>query len=281
MSKARILIVEDKFLVAQDLSVCLRKLGYTVSGICASGNEALEQARQHQPQLVLMDIRLKGNMDGIDTVHQLRKEMEVPVVFLTAHSDEDTLQRASEAEPSGYVLKPFDERQLFTTIELALNRPRQQRSAFLAENPQVLVETAQKSQVPETVQPLVQTLREKKEFAGIVGHHPKILQLLNNIDLVAKTDVTVHIHGENGTGKELIADALHHLSPRRNSPFIKINCSAIPANLLESALFGHCKGAFTGATKDQQGFVERGRCVAGHSGKASPYAPNPGLQPGR
>lgn len=259
MSKASILIVEDKFIVAQDIAISLRKLGYTVVGIAASAAEALEKARTEHPHLVLMDIHIKGGVDGVDAAAMIKEELSIPIVFLTAHSDKATLDRAAETDPCGYLIKPYDERQLYSTIELALNRSRMMRSNFLKENPDVFTrdDESQKGQVASGMNQVIEDIRSRSEFSSIIGVCPKLLQLLHNIELVARTDVTVHICGENGTGKELVADALHQLSSRRQNPFIKINCSAIPSALLESALFGHSKGAFTGASKDQEGFIER------------------------
>lgn len=259
MSKASIMIVEDKFIVAQDIAMSLRKLGYTVAGIAASGLEAIEKAGATHPSLILMDIHLKGDMDGIDAAAKLQGELNIPIVYLTAHSDEATLERASATQPCGFLLKPYDERQLYSTIELALNRSRMQKNDFLKANPDVLShsdEVTQKDASPGMA-PVIEGIRTQPEFANIIGGCARMLQLLHNVELVAKTDVTVHIYGENGTGKELIAEALHQLSPRHKKAFIKLNCSAIPNTLLESALFGHSKGAFTGASKEQEGFIER------------------------
>ncbi len=258
MSKAKILIVEDKFIVAQDIAVSLKKLGYSVCGIADSSPDALEAAESSSPDLVLMDIRLKGDTDGIATAALIQERQQIPVIYLTAHSDEATLERAASTEPAGYLLKPFDERQLYTTIELALNRSRTMRDSFLAEHPEVLDEGnsgAPKS--PNELSELASSVRVKEELSGIICESASMLELLHNVELVANTDVSVHIYGENGTGKELIADAVHRLSSRKSKPFVKLNCSAIPQTLLESSLFGHTKGSFTGANKDQEGFLER------------------------
>ena len=120
MSNPAILIVEDEAIVSADIANKLRKLGYKVAGSTGTGEEAIEIARRQRPSLVLMDIRLAGAMDGITAAEAIRQECQVPVVFLTAHADKATIQRAKQAEAFGYILKPFDDRELHTQIEMAL-----------------------------------------------------------------------------------------------------------------------------------------------------------------
>lgn len=122
MANAKILIVEDERIVAKDIERSLKSLGYLVLATAASGREALEKAEATMPDLVLMDIQLKGDMDGIETAEQIQTQLDIPVIYLTAYADENTLQRAKITEPFGYILKPFDERDLYTTIEIALRR---------------------------------------------------------------------------------------------------------------------------------------------------------------
>jgi len=120
MSQANILIVEDEVIVAENLSRKLANLGYAVVGMAVSGNEAIEMVLELRPQLVLMDIKIQGDLDGIETFEKIKKHQDIPVIYLTAHSDRNTLARAKASQPNGYVLKPFDERDLATQIELAL-----------------------------------------------------------------------------------------------------------------------------------------------------------------
>jgi CheY-like chemotaxis protein len=120
MAETNILVVEDERIVARDLQRRLHRLGYTVCAIAASGPEALEHAAQTQPDLILMDIVLPGSMDGIEAAAQIRARADIPIIYLTAHADEATLQRAKTTEPFGYLLKPFDTRVVQTTIEMAL-----------------------------------------------------------------------------------------------------------------------------------------------------------------
>ena len=138
MSKERIYIVEDERIIAIDLQRRLERLGYQICGISASGEEALSGIRTQLPHLVLMDIVLQGPMDGIEVAVKIRNEFNIPVIFLTAYTDTKTLERAKEASPLGYVLKPFKERELATTIEMALfksvadNRIREKEELFSA-----------------------------------------------------------------------------------------------------------------------------------------------------
>jgi len=129
----RILVVEDERIVARDLQRRLHRLGYTVCAIAGSGPEAIEQAAQTQPDLVLMDIVLDGPMDGIEAAAQIRARADIPIIYLTAHADDGTLQRAKATEPFGYLLKPFDTRVVQTTIEMALykHRMEQERAHLL------------------------------------------------------------------------------------------------------------------------------------------------------
>jgi PAS domain S-box-containing protein len=127
MSEATILIVEDEAIIAADLAGKLGRLGYIISGSTGFGEEAVNQARDQRPDLVLMDIRLAGNMDGIEAAEIIRREMDLPVIFLTAHSDRSTLERAKLSEPFGYILKPFEERELATNIEMALYKHQAER----------------------------------------------------------------------------------------------------------------------------------------------------------
>jgi PAS domain S-box-containing protein len=127
MSQANILIVEDEPIVAKDIQVSLQRLGYHVPATATSGEEAIRKTRESQPDLILMDIVLKGKMDGVETVKQIRKQYDVPVIYLTAYADDHTLERAKVTSPAGYMLKPYQPTELRTTIELALHRAGQAR----------------------------------------------------------------------------------------------------------------------------------------------------------
>lgn len=136
-SKTRILVVEDEAIIARDLTLRLEGLGYEVTGTAATGQEALDLARSTSPTLVFMDIVIQGPMDGIETAQRLTSRMDVPIVFLTAHTDTGTIQRAKKARPYGYLIKPFDERELMTTIEMAVGRHRTDADARLLQQAMV------------------------------------------------------------------------------------------------------------------------------------------------
>ena len=141
MSSAQILLVEDESIVAMDVQNRLKSMGYEVSAVASSGEEALRKAAETSPDLVLMDIVLKGNMDGIEASERLRKCLDIPIVFLTSYADDSTLRRAKVTEPFGYLLKPYEERELYTTIEVALYRHRMEQK--LRETEQWLATTLQ------------------------------------------------------------------------------------------------------------------------------------------
>jgi len=123
----KILVVEDETIIAMEIQDRLKRLGYQVSAIVTSGEDAIDKVDELKPELVLMDIMLEGDMDGVQAAEQIREKYDVPVVFVTAYSDDDTLQRAKITEPYGYILKPIEERELHTIIEIALYRHRMER----------------------------------------------------------------------------------------------------------------------------------------------------------
>ena len=127
MPEIHVLVVEDESIVALDIQNMLGSLGYEVPVVVSSGEAAIEKAAETHPDLVLMDIRLKGDMDGIEAAEQIRGRFNIPVVYLTAYADDETLQRAKITEPYGYILKPFGERELHTAIEIALHKHKLER----------------------------------------------------------------------------------------------------------------------------------------------------------
>ena len=129
----RIVIVEDERITAEDLAEILKGLGYEVSAVVSSGAEAIREVESNPPDLVLMDIRIKGDMDGAETARILRERFDVPVVYLTAHADRDTLERAKHARPMGYIVKPFHESELYASVEIALSKHRHDRQALSRE----------------------------------------------------------------------------------------------------------------------------------------------------
>lgn len=126
-AEGRILVVEDEHIVAMGIKKMVKSLGYTVTGVASSGEDAISKAESTFPDVVLMDIMLKGDMDGVEAAGEIRKRFDVPVVYLTAYSDNKILERAKKTEPFGYIVKPFDEKDLHSSIEIALHRHRKEK----------------------------------------------------------------------------------------------------------------------------------------------------------
>ena len=363
---ARILIVEDEALVALDIEDQLLRLGYHVVGTVDDAQSALARAAETAPDLVLMDVQIRGEADGIDAALRLRHELGVAVVFLTAFADAGALERAKQAAPHGYILKPFDERDLRTTIEIALHRDRLEREARRHEERMRAVLDAQRAGIllldgagevlfanqaalrmsgddasevvgrswvdvltpPAEVQRKVEAqlalpaerrtrvaatiagasrdwqveleirddpsdgsrrilqlhdvselhdlrrlLAEQGTFHDIVGRSEPIRRVIEVVRQVATVDATVLVLGETGTGKELVARAIHRESGRRDGPFVAVNCAGISDELASSQLFGHRRGAFTGAVADTPGVFEaahRGTLFLDEIGDLSP-----------
>ncbi|HEV8040140.1 MAG TPA: sigma 54-interacting transcriptional regulator [Bryobacteraceae bacterium] len=364
---ARILIVEDERITAEDLRDILTDLGYTVTASVSSGADAIAQAGQNPPDLALMDIRIKGDMDGTETARVLRERFNIPVVYLTAHADTNTLSRAKLAQPLGYITKPFQEAELHAAIEIALHKHQEDlkhrgQEELLASTMRAIAEGVIAVDKPELVtlfnpaaeawtgwnarEVLGKTIREvfplvdgvtgealdtplwrvlsegtvedvghgallvdrsgakrpitgsiaptrdhRGEISGavlvfgratndatglrrrlpdysgesvlgmgdfkMVAASPSMKQVLKFARRVAESEVsTILLEGESGTGKDIIAQFIHHFGRRRDGPFVAINCAAIPETLLESELFGYEKGAFTDARAPKAGILE-------------------------
>jgi len=227
--KKRILIVEDEFVEANNLEMILHRAGYYVCNIASYVTKALEIIEREKPDLVLLDIYLKGKLTGIDLAKTLR-EKNIAFVYLSANSNKDILAEAKKTEPYGFLVKPFREKDVLVTIDIA-NYLHQQKLKLKFRNEHVSKDA----------------FVQHKDFEGIIGQSESLRTVFNHIKLVAPTDTSVLILGESGTGKERLVDSLHFQSLRKNKPLIKVNCAALPASLIESELFGHEKGAFTGA----------------------------------
>ncbi len=424
MSK-KILIVEDEFIVANDLRLILEEAGYTISGIAASAGEAQEYIQQHKPDLVLLDIRLKGKLSGIDIARKLRVD-NIPFIYLSAYANQTILEEAKTTEPYGFLVKPFRKKDLLVALEIAwylhqhsleskLRREEQLQKSLLeisnealdarqsllkisgviqshipfdfiacgirpldakhftdagylrtgfdeyqfigekelmtisglnktaisdiiensdsdnnagiynheirnnttsnllqrklmdcfrlesylvfpvalgyglsvhyffysrntdiynkdhiillnrlktcleeVANKTIYAETSsiEAARQPATGKKKQDELAVNKVFKGIIGNHHLLLSALDLAAQVAPYTTSVLILGESGTGKERVAQSIHLLSPRKNGPFVKVNCAAIPPTLIESELFGHEKGAFTGAIEKRKGKFE-------------------------
>ena len=266
-----ILVVDDTAANIGFLLDTLSKAGYRVR-VAPDGESALEQLQYSPPDLVLLDVMMPG-IDGFETCRPLRQLpnlQKIPVIFMTALSDAQDKVRAFAAGADDYVTKPFQYEEVLARVRVHLtrrelecklahlNRDLEARvAARTAELKSALEEVeALKSRLQQENRYLKQEISEAGNLGEIIGSSPAMQAALRKVAAVAPTDSTVLIHGETGTGKELFARALHAQSTRRDRPMIKLNCSAISAGLVESELFGHVRGAFTGATERRMGRFE-------------------------
>ena len=342
--KVRLLVVEDEAVVAIDVRGHLERLGYEVVAVADTGEDACRLAAELTPDLVLMDVQLRGAMDGVEAGAQIRRQLSLPVVYLTAYADEETLGRAKATGPHGYVLKPFDERDLHVTLEVALHkhrldrrleeshrqllavldalsigavlvgaggeigflnaaarrmlgleeaaggaweralplpaaargtlarlwrRPAADRRPLRTETPSgraLEVELADDPRAPEgrilflrdvsELRDLRLLLDDRFAFENMVGDSPAMRRVFQLIRDLAPVDVAVLVSGETGTGKELVANAIHNRSGRRDGPFVAVNCGGLGDELAASHLFGHKRGSFTGAIADHAGYFD-------------------------
>jgi DNA-binding NtrC family response regulator len=256
--RGKILIVEDEPVVAEEIRLTIEQAGYEFCGTAPSVNRALELIKQQKPCLVLVDIFLKGNLSGLDLAFELN-EKDIPFVYLSANYDNEIMEVAKRTQPYGFVVKPIRKKDLLVTLDLAHDRW-EQKSQFRLRSTKLSIDKklnhhTDKNYFPEAGN---KTLAQKdKIFEGIVGRTSRMQKIFDSIEQVAPFDTSVLILGESGTGKEGIASAIHHLSQRRDKEFVKVNCSSIPHNLIESELFGHEKGAFTGAIEKRIGKFEK------------------------
>lgn len=233
----KILIVEDQFIEANGLRISFEKAGYTVCPIASSVDEAIKIKNKEKPNLILLDIRLQGKLNGIDLAKILRSE-NIPFIFLSANSSREILNAAKATRPYGFLVKPFREKDVLVAVDVAL---------YLH----------QQNQEGATNNRLSRTDNSDVGLKEIIGISPKMNAVLNNIKIVSNSSISVLILGESGTGKELVAQAIHRISERKSKPFIVVNCATLPTNLIESELFGHEKGAFTGADEKKTGKFEQ------------------------
>lgn len=230
MSTAKLLIVDDDQNLLELVKAKLTASNFQVS-VALDGEEALTLAKSSDFDLSIVDLRL-ADQDGMTLMERLHAlDPGMPVIILTGHASVEGAVEAMTRGAYTYLRKPFDPHELLLQVNRALDNC---KLAF--EN-----------------QRLRGLLKEKYDFDNIVAKSEKMQRVLEAVSRIAKTDSTVYIHGDSGTGKELIAKAIHLQSNRNDGPFVAINCAAIPETLLESELFGHEKGAFTGAVRSTKG----------------------------
>jgi two-component system response regulator AtoC len=235
----RILLVDDEPNLRKVLGALLRQQGYEVHAEI-DGAAALARVRSAPPRtfdVVISDLRMP-NLDGIGLLRALTQhEPNLPVILLTAHGSVDSAVEAVKLGAFDYLEKPFDRDQIHQIVQKA-------------------IATRERSGPSASTTPPAEELEDPCTHAGMVGRSPHMQAIRETVHKVAASPSTVLITAESGTGKELVARALHLGSPRRNHPFIKVNCAAIPAGLVESELFGHERGAFTGAVSSRPGRFE-------------------------
>jgi DNA-binding NtrC family response regulator len=228
-----VLVVDDEPDGARLVCRWLEDAGFRAR-VHGSAESFLDGLETSLPDAVCLDIGLPG-LDGLEALELVRKRhADVPVLMLTANSTVDTVVRAMQRGAVDYLAKPVDEIRLITAVHNAVERARAQ---------------------PKSAELLHAS--ETGRYAGIVGVSPAIREVFRQLDRVSSRDISVLIHGESGTGKELVARAIHERSARAKGPFVAVNCGAIPETLQDSELFGHEKGAFTGASSTRQGRFEQ------------------------
>ncbi len=233
MSMHSILVVDDEPNYLIVLSELLRDEGFEVF-TAPSGKEGLEVLKDVDLDLIVTDMQMPV-MDGLQFMQEIKKkESEIPVIIITAYAEVEKAVAAMQAGAFSYLAKPFSNDELIVNIEKAVKH-----YALIKENTRLKKE-----------------IHSRTDFSGMVGKNPRMLQIYELIEKVAPTPASVLISGESGTGKELVAKAIHINSPREPYPFIPVNCAALAENLLESELFGHEKGAFTGAVGMRKGRFE-------------------------
>ena len=228
---ARLLVVDDEKGIRQALVQVFEYEGHEVRS-CEDAPDGIEAVREFRPAVTFLDVKLP-EMDGLEALSRIREEdPRAVVVMISGHGTIDTAVEATRKGAYDFLEKPLDTDRLLVTLRRALEL----------------------KGLTESVADLMDQVESRYR---IIGGSPPIRQVLERVERVAPTEARVLVTGENGTGKELVARAVHRLSSRSRSPFVEVNCAAIPGELIESALFGHVKGSFTGAISDQAGKFEQ------------------------
>jgi two-component system response regulator HydG len=234
MTKASILVVDDEPNARTALAEILKGEGFAVE-TAGDGFKALAKMADFGPDLVLTDLKMPG-LDGVELMKKVKEQdAELPVVVMTAFGAVETAVSAMREGAADYLQKPLNSDELLIVLERALERTKLRR------------ETSE----------LRSQLRERYSFENIVGSSPEMQQVFKSVAQIAPSRATVLISGDSGTGKELVAAAIHHRSPRASRPFVRLHCAALAETLLESELFGHERGAYTGADRKREGRFEQ------------------------
>jgi two-component system response regulator HydG len=229
----RVLVVDDERTLRGAVAMMLRGAGYEVDE-AADGERAIEQGMQSAYDLVLTDLKM-GGVDGLTVVKRIREGQPLTeAIVMTAYGTIESAVEAMRAGAYDYIQKPFTEQELLVKVSKAIEK-RQLGAAYAL---------------------MAQEFRDRYKFDNVIGRSGAIRDVIARIVKISASDATVLITGESGTGKEMVAKAIHANSRRSNRPFVTVNCAAMTETLIESELFGHVKGAFTGATKDRRGLLE-------------------------
>ncbi|MDI6758848.1 MAG: sigma-54 dependent transcriptional regulator [Candidatus Omnitrophota bacterium] len=230
----RILIIDDDKDLRFNLSSILKDEGYDVLAV-EDGREALKTVQNNSPNLALLDMRLPS-MNGMEVLEKFKRiDKDLIIIMLTAYGDVKDAVKAMKLGAFDYIAKPFDNEELILIIKKALS------TQYLSRE----------------VKTLRRRLGDRLAIEEVMGESPRIKQALKQVEIIAPTNMTVIIQGASGTGKELVAQLIHQKSPRKDKPFVDIDCGAIPETLVESELFGYEKGAFTGAETRKEGKFEQ------------------------
>jgi len=233
MIKDKILVADDEQSMREFLDIMLKKEGYRVS-LASNGEEVVKLVDNDLFDLVLLDIRMP-KLDGISALKKIKSTSpETIVIMITAYASADTAIKAMKEGAYDYITKPFKVEEIKLIINNALEKKNLQKENIL----------------------LKQVVRDRYHFGNIIGQSSKMGALYDLLEKVSPTKTNILITGESGTGKELVAKAIHYNSPRKEKPFVTLNCGAIPEPLIESELFGHMKGAFTDAIATKKGLFE-------------------------
>ena len=270
LTGAKVLLVDDTPENLRILRQTLESEGYSIL-VATSGEAGLRIAGSAHPDLILLDVLMPG-LDGFETCRRLKADEtteDIPVIFVTAQTETRAVIEGFRAGGVDYIVKPFNEEEVLVRVQTHLKIDHltrelaQKNTDLTGANRQLQEEiarrkalSAERNHLADHLSMISSREAERWGIAGFVGQSQTIRQTLDAIGRLQNVEPSVLITGENGTGKELIARAVHHNSPRASGPFVPVNCSAIPQELAESILFGHVRGAFTGADRDRTGYFE-------------------------